>query len=87
MAGENLVTLLKSSNGTGLSENHLAKPYEQKRKIYWDFPGGSVLRLHTPNVGGPGSIPGEGTRSRMLQLSSYAATEDPACQLVHDAVK
>ncbi|TEA23038.1 hypothetical protein DBR06_SOUSAS12510031, partial [Sousa chinensis] len=26
------------------------------------------LRLHTPNAGGPGSIPGQGTRSRMLQL-------------------
>ncbi|TEA36668.1 hypothetical protein DBR06_SOUSAS310070, partial [Sousa chinensis] len=26
------------------------------------------LRLHTPNAGGPGSIPGQGTRSHMLQL-------------------
>ena len=26
------------------------------------------LRLHTPNAEGPGSIPGQGTRSHMLQL-------------------
>ncbi|TEA31919.1 hypothetical protein DBR06_SOUSAS8310169, partial [Sousa chinensis] len=26
------------------------------------------LRLHAPNTGGPGLIPGQGTRSRMLQL-------------------
>ena len=26
------------------------------------------LRLHSPNAGGPGSIPDQGTRSRMLQL-------------------
>ncbi|TEA39938.1 hypothetical protein DBR06_SOUSAS10310031, partial [Sousa chinensis] len=26
------------------------------------------LRLHAPNAGGPGSIPGQGTRSHMPQL-------------------
>ena len=26
------------------------------------------LRLHTPNAGGPGLIPGQGTRSHMWQL-------------------
>ena len=26
------------------------------------------LRLHTPNAGDPGSIPGQGSRSHMLQL-------------------
>ena len=26
------------------------------------------LRLHAPNTGGPGSIPGQGTRSHGLQL-------------------
>ncbi|TEA29429.1 hypothetical protein DBR06_SOUSAS8610118, partial [Sousa chinensis] len=26
------------------------------------------VRLHAPNAGDPGSIPGQGTRSRMLQL-------------------
>ena len=28
------------------------------------------LRLHAPNTGGPGSIPGQGTRSHMPPLSS-----------------
>ncbi|TEA35790.1 hypothetical protein DBR06_SOUSAS1110153, partial [Sousa chinensis] len=29
------------------------------------------LRLHAPNAGGPGSIPGQGTRSCMPQLRSH----------------
>ena len=39
------------------------------------------LRLHTPNAGGPGSIPGRGTRSHThaTTKSSHAATKDPAC--------
>ena len=49
------------------------------------------VRLHTPNAGGPGWIPGQGTRScmhaatksshapHMPQLRSpHAATKDPA---------
>ena len=35
------------------------------------------LRLHTPNAGGLGLIPGQGTRSHMPQL--FAATKDTAC--------
>ena len=31
------------------------------------------LRLHAPNAGGPGLIPGLGTRSHMLQLRSLPA--------------
>ena len=46
-----------------------------------------LLRLCAPNAGGPGSIPGQGTRSRMLQLRAHilqlkilhVATKDPAC--------
>ena len=30
------------------------------------------LRLHAPNAGGLGSIPGQGTRSHMLQLRPCA---------------
>ncbi|TEA39747.1 hypothetical protein DBR06_SOUSAS31510017, partial [Sousa chinensis] len=45
------------------------------------------LRLHAPNAGGPGSIPGQGTRSHMPQLrvripqqrSPHASTKEPAC--------
>jgi len=29
------------------------------------------LRLHTPNKRGPGSIPGQGTRSLVLQLGVH----------------
>ena len=31
------------------------------------------VRLRAPNAGGPGSIPGQGTRSRMPQLRASAA--------------
>ena len=39
------------------------------------------LRLCVPNAGGPGSIPGQGTRSCTLQLKKDPArhNEDPAC--------
>ena len=33
------------------------------------------IRLHAPNAGGPGSIPGQGTRSHM-----QATTKEPACR-------
>ncbi|TEA09823.1 hypothetical protein DBR06_SOUSAS29710008, partial [Sousa chinensis] len=32
------------------------------------------LRLHAPNAGGLGSIPGQGTRSHMQQLKILRAT-------------
>ena len=32
------------------------------------------VRPHAPNAGGPGSIPGQGTRSHM-----HAATKEPTC--------
>ena len=35
------------------------------------------LTLQAPNAGGPGLIPGQGTRSHMLKLSSDAVTKDP----------
>ena len=38
------------------------------------FPVVQWLRLHTPNAGGLGSIPGQGTRHHM-----YAATKKPPC--------
>ena len=48
------------------------------------------LRLHAPNAGGLGSIPGQGTRSHMLQLRAHipqpkvphaATKKDPACRI------
>ena len=40
------------------------------------------VRLHTPNAGGPGSIPGRGTRSHIhaTTKSLHAATKKPACR-------
>ena len=38
-----------------------------------DFPGGPVARLHAPHPRGQGSITGQGTRSRMLQLRPSVA--------------
>ena len=40
------------------------------------------IRLHAPNAGGPGSIPGEGTRSHMhaATKSLHATTKEPACR-------
>ena len=39
------------------------------------------LRLYTPKARGLALIPGQGTRSHMLEQlkSSHAATKDPAC--------
>ena len=36
-----------------------------------DFPGGPMVKTHAPNEGGPGSIPGQGTRFPMLQQSTH----------------
>ena len=52
------------------------------REEHWcgDDPGDPVLRLFAPDTEGPGSLPGQGTRShmpqqrfRMLQLTPSAA--------------
>ena len=40
---------------------HWAKDSETSLVVQW-------LRLHTPNAGSPGSIPGQGTRSHIPQL-------------------
>ena len=46
----------------------------------WDFPGGPVAK--TPNAGGLGLIPGQGTRSHILQLKIlHAATNSCCCQI------
>ena len=39
------------------------------------------LRLRAPSAGGPGSIPGRGTRSHMhaATKSSHATTKEPTC--------
>ena len=40
------------------------------------------LRLLIPNAGGPGSIPGQGTKIQHVAIMSlYAAAEETACNL------
>ncbi|TEA34999.1 hypothetical protein DBR06_SOUSAS9710073, partial [Sousa chinensis] len=41
------------------------------------------LRLHAPNAGGPGLIPGQGTRSRMPQPRVHM----PQLKIMHAAMK
>ena len=42
-----------------------------KRHHVWDFSDGPVAKLNTPNAGGLGSIPSQGTRSHMPQLQVH----------------
>ena len=39
------------------------------------------IRFRVPNAGGPGSIPGQGTRTHMhaATKSSHATTKEPMC--------
>ena len=52
----------------------------KKKKKGTSLVGGWV-GIHAPNAGGPGSIPGQGTRSHMHAAteSSHAATKKSAC--------
>ena len=50
-----------------ICELYLYKAHVKKEALR-DFPVVQWPRLHDPNAGGPGSIPGQGTRSHRLQL-------------------
>ena len=50
-----------------ICELYLYKAHVKKEALR-DFPVVQWPRLHVPNAGGPGSIPGQGTRSHRLQL-------------------
>ena len=62
--------------GNSKSEGSHLKVEEQRGKetCFRTSPAVQWLRLHDPNAGGLASIPGQGTRSPMLQTSK---TEDP----------
>ena len=64
------------SPGNSDARNQVTALYIMNQKLL-DLPdGGQWLTLHIPNIGDPGSIPGQGTRSRMLQLKIlHAATK------------
>ena len=53
------------------------------RVLLKDFLAVQWLRLHAPNAGGLDLVPGQGTRSHMLQLKIPRAAlkiEDPVCR-------
>ena len=41
------------------------------------------MRLHTPNAAGPGSFPGQGTRSHMLQPRVHTPQLKTQCSQVN----
>ena len=45
--------------------------HQQKRMKCWDFPGSPVAKTLSSQCKSPSSIPGQGTRSHMLQLRSH----------------
>ena len=92
--GERMHTLARPKNCTNYkkaSECHRTGNQEQgrvmlKQYLGWqwgDLPGGSVAKLHAPNAGGLGLIPGKGTISHMLQLKktphATRKIENPMC--------
>ena len=66
----------------------LSISYQVKMQATRDFPRGAVAKAVCSQRTGPGSIPGQGTRSHMLQLRvcmpqlkiPHAATKDPHTQ-------
>ena len=56
-------TAARSPGPSGVSQTNknFPKPLRTSPVVRW-------LRLQTPNAGGPGSIPGQGTRPHMPQL-------------------
>ena len=50
--------------------------------MYWDFPGGPVVKNPPSSAGNAGLIPGQGTKIPHAagQLSPCATTREPACR-------
>ena len=51
-----------------------------KEVLFWDFPGGAVVKNLPSNAGDADSIPDQGTRSHMhaTTKSSHATDKEPA---------
>ena len=62
--------LLCSFDPEALGHCVLTTPLQSctRSRRLWDFPCCPVLRLHAPNAGNLGSIPGQGTRSHLPQI-------------------
>ena len=72
------ISMLKRSNGTGEMN---FKKYVSGTSLVVQW-----LRLCTPSAGGPGSIPGRGTRGHMLQLKISQATMETWCSRIKNSV-
>ena len=51
---------------TNLLQSKKTKNNQKTKKTLTDFLSGPEAKVCTPNAGGPGLIPGQGTRSHML---------------------
>ena len=72
------ISMLKRSKGTG-EMNFKKYVSGTSLEVQW-------LRLCTPSAGGPGSIPGRGTRGHMLQLKISQATTETWCSRIKSRV-
>ena len=59
----------------------VARDLDQEMPVR-DFPGGCVTRPHTPNAGDLGLIPGQATRSPILQLKIPHASTKTQCSQI-----
>ena len=59
----------------------VARDLDQEMPVR-DFPGGRVTRPHTPNAGDLGLIPGQATRSPILQLKIPHASTKTQCSQI-----
>ena len=57
------------------------KEFWNRKMTLGGFPGGPVAKIPGSQCRGPGSIPGQGTRSQMQQLSSPAVTKTQCSQI------
>ena len=63
-------------------------PAHQINTVFpWDFPCGPMAKTLHSDAGVPGSTPGQGTRSCMLQLKSLCATTKPRSNQIKKYLK
>ena len=64
-----------------MSNSESLRYFKRLKRLFRDFPGGTVVKNPPPKAGDAGSIPGQGTRSHVhaAAKSSHAATKEPTC--------
>ena len=83
---DSILTWDKALGGTNTHKNIWSQHSQSNKK---DRPGTSLAEIHASDAGGPGSIPGQGTRSHMKATKSlhvtakdlYAATKTQHSQI------